>query len=497
MTKEILLVVESVSNEKAVSPEVIFEAIEIALATATKKRYEGDVDIRVEIDRKTGEYSTFRRWTVVADENFEIPGVHLTKDEVKEKDATLDIDGVWEESIESMAFGRIAAQTAKQVIVQKVREAERLQMIETHREKLGKLVSGTVKKNTKDSVIIDLGNNAEAVMRKDQMLPRENFRIGTRVRALLREISTEGRGPQLMLSRTCPEMIKELFGIEVPEISEETVEIISISREPGVRAKITVKTNDSRIDPVGACIGMRGARVQAVSGELGNERMDIVLWDENPVQYVINSMQPAEVISIIVDEVSGSMDIAVAADSLAQAIGRNGQNVRLASDLTGWNLNVMTESDAADKQQQESDRIVQRFIDVLCIEKDQAELLVAENFSTLEDISYVPMEELISIDGIDDNLASELQAKAKDHLLIQAIADEEKIESFKPAEDLLSMDGMNPELAHKLASCGILTMEDLAEQSVDDLQNVEGVDQKQAGELIMIARKPWFEKTGN
>ncbi|MDP0561040.1 MAG: transcription termination factor NusA [Candidatus Endonucleobacter sp. (ex Gigantidas childressi)] len=497
MTKEILLVVESVSNEKAVSPEAIFEAIEIALATATKKRYEGEVDIRVKIDRKTGEYETFRRWTVVVDEDFEFPGMHLTKDEVQEKDKTIDIGGIWEESIESVAFGRIAAQTAKQVIVQKVREAERLQMVETYRSKVGQLISGTVKKNTKDSIVIDLGNNAEAVMRKDQMLPRENFRVGMRVRALLQEIATEVRGPQLMLSRTCPEMIAELFRIEVPEIAEEIVEIKSTARDPGVRAKIAVKTNDGRIDPVGACVGMHGARVQAVSAELGNERIDIVLWDENPVHYVINSMQPVEVASIFVDEVSASMDIAVAEENLAQAIGRNGQNVRLASKLTGWNLNVMTESDAANKQQQESTQTVQSFIDVFCIEKDKAELLVSEGFSTLEDISHAPVEDLLDIDGIDDSLANELQAKAKDHLLMQAIAQEEKIEILTPAEDLLNMDGMNPEIAHKLASFGILTMEDLAEQSVDDLQDVEGIDQKQAGELIMIARKPWFEETGN
>ncbi len=497
MSKEILLVVESVSNEKGVPPEVIFEAIEIALATATKKRYESEVDIRVAIDRKTGEYETFRRWTVVADEDFEFPGMHLTLDEGKEKDEALEIGGTWEEEVESVAFGRIAAQTAKQVIVQKVREAERIQMVEAYRDKLGELISGTVKKTTRDSIIIDLGNNAEAVMRKDQMLPRENFRIGTRVRALLHEISTEGRGPQLMLSRACPEMLVELFRIEVPEISEEVIEIKGAARDPGLRAKIAVKTNDGRIDPVGACVGMRGARVQAVSGELGNERVDIVLWDENPVQYVINAMQPAEVASIIVDEDSSSMDIAVAEDNLAQAIGRNGQNVRLASELTGWNLNVMTESDAADKQQKETAKVVQSFVDSLGVEQELAELLVEEGFSTMEEIAYVPVEEMLAIEGIDEEIVEGLRTRAKDKLLTQAIAQEEKLDGTKPADDLLNMDGMSQPLAYELASRGVVTMEDLAEQSVDELLEIEGIDEKQAGELIMTARKPWFEEAGN
>ena len=497
MSKEILLVVESVSNEKGVSPDVIFEAIEIALATATKKRYETEVDIRVAIDRTTGEYETFRRWAVVADEDFEFPGMHLTLDEGQEKDETIEIGGVWEELVESVGFGRIAAQTAKQVIVQKVREAERLQMVEAYRDKVGTLVSGTVKKTTRDNIIVDLGNNAEAVMRKDQMLPRENFRMGTRIRALLNEISTEGRGPQLMLSRACPKMLVELFRIEVPEISEEVIEIKGAARDPGLRAKIAVKTNDGRIDPVGACVGMRGARVQAVSGELGNERVDIVLWDENPVQYVINAMQPAEVASIVVDEESNSMDIAVAEDNLAQAIGRNGQNVRLASELTDWNLNVMTVDAAVEKKQQETDRVIQGFTDTLGIEQELAEKLLEEGFSSLEEVAYVPEEEILEVDGIDADLAKKLQTQAKDKLLTQAIAQEEKLEDAKPADDLLEMDGMNQRLAYELASRGVVTMEDLAEQSVDELLDIEGVDEKQAGELIMTARKPWFEEAGN
>ena len=497
MSKEILLVVESVSNEKGVPPGVIFEALETALATATKKRYETEVDIRVAIDRTTGEYDTFRRWTVVADEDLELLGMQLTLDEGKEQDESLEIGGLWEEQVESVGFGRIAAQTAKQVIVQKVREAERAQMVEAYRDKMGDLVSGTVKKTTRDSIIVDLGNNAEAVLRKELVLPRENFRVGAHVRALLNEVSTEGRGPQLMLSRTAPEMLTELFHIEVPEISEEVIEIKGAARDPGSRAKIAVKTNDGRIDPVGACVGMRGARVQAVSGELGNERVDIVLYDENPVQYVINAMQPAEVASIVVDEDKGTMDIAVSSDNLAQAIGRGGQNVRLASELTGWNLNVMTEEDAAVKQKQEVGKTVQSFEDLLDIDTDLAELLVEEGFTSMEEIAYVPIDEMLAIEGFDEEIIEQLRTRAKDKLLTQAIAQEEKLDGVQPAEDLLNMEGMDQQLAFELASQGVVTMEDLAEQSIDDLLGIESIDEKRAGELIMTARKPWFEEAGN
>ena len=497
MSKEILLVVESVSNEKGVPPGVIFEALETALATATKKRYETEVDIRVAIDRTSGEYDTFRRWAVVADEDFEFPGMHLTLDEGKEKDESLEIGGIWEEQVESVGFGRIAAQTAKQVIVQKVREAERAQMVEAYRDKMGDLINGTVKKTTRDSIIVDLGNNAEAVLRKDYILPRENFRMGAHVRALLHEISEEGRGPQLMLSRTAPEMLIELFRIEVPEISEEVIEVKGAARDPGSRAKIAVKTNDGRIDPVGACVGMRGARVQAVSGELGNERVDIVLYDENPVQYVINAMQPAEVASIVVDEDKGTMDIAVAEDNLAQAIGRGGQNVRLASELTGWNLNVMTEDEAASKLKKEAGRVVQSFVDQLDVDTDVAELLVEEGFTSMEEIAYVPIEEMLAIEGFDEEVVEQLRTRAKDRLLTQAIAQEEKLDGVQPADDLLNMEGMDQELAFELAGRGVITMEDLAEQSIDELLEIEGMDEAKAGELIMTARKPWFEEAGN
>ncbi|GAA6132718.1 transcription termination factor NusA [Halopseudomonas sabulinigri] len=493
MSKEVLLVVESVSNEKGVPPDVIFEALELALATATKKRYEDEVDVRVAINRHTGDYETFRRWTVVADENFEEPDMQLTLDQAQERDPALAIDDMIEEKIESVEFGRIAAQIAKQVIVQKVREAERAQVVDAYRDRLGDIISGTVKKVTRDSVIVDLGNNAEAVLPREEMIPRETFRTGTRIRALLKDIRTENRGPQLVLSRSCPEMIIELFRIEVPEISEELIEVMGAARDPGSRAKIAVRSKDKRIDPQGACIGMRGSRVQAVSGELCGERVDIVLWDDNLAQFVINAMAPAEVASIILDEDTHAIDLAVAEDNLAQAIGRNGQNVRLASQLTGWTLNVMTEDDIRAKQEAETGDILRNFVDELDVEEEVAQMLVEEGFTTLEEIAYVPMEEMLDIDGFDEDIVNELRARAKDRLLTKAIANEEKLEQAQPADDLLNMDGMDRALAFQLASKGILTMEDLAEQSVDDLLEIEGIDEARAGTLIMAARAPWFE----
>lgn len=493
MSKEVLLVVESVSNEKGVPPGVIFEALELALATATKKRYEDEVDVRVQINRTTGNYDTYRRWTVVADENFEEPDMQLTLDQAEARDPSLKIGDMIEEKIESVEFGRIAAQIAKQVIVQKVREAERAQVVDAYRDRLGEIISGTVKKVTRDSVIVDLGNNAEAVLPREEMIPRETFRTGTRIRALLKEIRTENRGPQLVLSRSCPEMIIELFRIEVPEISEELIEVMGAARDPGSRAKIAVRSKDKRIDPQGACIGMRGSRVQAVSGELGGERVDIVLWDENLAQFVINAMAPAEVASIILDEDTHTIDIAVAEDNLAQAIGRSGQNVRLASQLTGWTLNVMTEEAIVAKREAETGDILRTFVEELDVEEDLAGMLVDEGFTSLEEIAYVPMEEMLEIDGFDEDIVNELRARAKDRLLTKAIANEEKLEEAQPAEDLLSMEGMDRALAFQLAGRGIVTMEDLAEQSVDDLLDIEGIDEARAGALIMAARAPWFE----
>ena len=492
MNKEILLVAEAVSNEKGVPRDIIFEAIEQALATATKKRYDEDADIHVIIDRESGGYETFRRWEVVSDDEMALLGTQFTTEEAAEKDTSLQIGDVYEEKIENVGFGRIAAQTAKQVIVQKVREAERAQVVEEYEGRVGELISGTVKKVTRDNIIVDLGNNAEGSLPREELVGREVFRMGDRVRAILQDVRPEARGPQLFLSRACSEMLIELFKVEVPEISEEVIDIRAAARDPGSRAKIAVKTNDGRIDPIGACVGMRGSRVQAVSGELGNERVDIILWDDNPAQLVINAMAPAEVESIVVDEDSRSMDVAVAADNLAQAIGRSGQNVRLASDLTGWTINVMSLEDASEKHEKESGAVIAEFMESLDVDEDIAEVLVDEGFTSLEEVAYVPLEELAGIEGFDEDIAEELRARAKDALLTQAIASEEQLGDVEPAEDLLSMDGMERHLAFVLAGRGVVTMEDLAEQGVDDLMDIEEMTEERAAELIMTARAPWF-----
>lgn len=494
MSKEILMVADAVSNEKGVSRDVIFEAIESALATATKKFYEADdISCRVSVDRKTGKYETFRVWNVVSDEEYLGKGYQLTLEQAREKNPELEIGGVWEYPLENIEFGRIAAQTAKQVIVQKVREAERDIVVAEYLDKVGGLISGTVKKVTRESVLVDMGGNAEGLLAREHMIPRENFRIGDRIRAFLLDVRAEPRGPQLFLSRTVPGMLIELFRIEVPEIAEEIIEIKAAARDPGSRAKIVVSTNDGRIDPVGACVGMRGSRVQVVSNELANERIDIILWDDNPAQLVINSMAPAEVASIIVDEDSHTMDVAVEEDNLAQAIGRNGQNVRLSSELTGWTINVMSVADAVEKQQQESSGFVDLFIEKLDVDEDVAEILVNEGFTSLEEIAYVPLAEISSIDGFDEDIANELRSRAKDVLLTQAIASEEGLSNANIAEDLLTMEGMDETLALALAGKGVLSMEDLAEQSVDELMDIKGMDEERAGKLIMTARAPWFE----
>ncbi len=492
MNKEILLVAEAVSNEKDVPKAVIFEAIEVALATATKKRYDEDADIRVVIDRATGGYETWRRWLVVSNDEVPALGTELTLEEALEIDPNLKPGDIWEEQVESVAFGRIAAQTAKQVIVQKVREAERAKVVEQYQDRKGELVAGTVKKVTRDNIIVDLGNNAEALLPRENLIPRESFRMGDRVRAVLQEVRSEGRGPQLVLSRTSNAMLIELFSIEVPEVAEDVIEIRAAARDPGARAKIAVKTNDGRIDPIGACVGMRGSRVQAVSNELGGERVDIILWDDNPAQLVINAMAPAEVASIVMDEESHSMDVAVAEEALAMAIGRSGQNVRLASELTGWTLNVMSEDEAAEKQQTEVGAVVDMFIKHLEIDEELAEILVAEGFTSIEEVAYVPEEEMLEIEEFDEELVEALRSRAKDALINLAIASEEQLGDAEPAEDLLNMDGMERTLAFQLASRGIVTMEDLAEQAVEDLLEVEGLTEAKAAELIMTARAPWF-----
>ncbi|GAB3341447.1 MULTISPECIES: transcription termination factor NusA [Chromohalobacter] len=494
MSKEILLVVDAISNEKGVPREVIFEAVESALASASRKRFDGqEVSARVKIDRVTGDYETFRRWTVVDDDAFENPDSEIPFSEAERRDPPLALGDVVEEQVESVAFGRIAAQTAKQVIVQKVREAERAEVVRQYAEREGELVAGIVKKTTREGLVVDLGENAEAFLPRSEMIPGERYRMNERVRALLWKVDAEARGSQLILTRTRPEMIVELFKIEVPEIAEQLIEIKGAARDPGARAKIAVKTNDKRIDPVGACVGMRGSRVQAVSNELGNERVDIITWDDNPAQLVINAMAPAEVGSILVDEDAHSMDVAVAEDNLAQAIGRSGQNVRLASELTGWTLNVMTEEEAEGKREQEIDSLIEYFINHLEVDEELARLLVEEGFTSLEELAYVPLEELLEIEELDEALIETLRARAKDELLTLAIASEEALDGAQPDDDLLEMEGMERHLAFTLASRGIVTREDLAEQSIDDLKDIDDVDEERAAALIMTARAPWFE----
>lgn len=493
MKKEILLVADAVSNEKGVDREVIFEAIELALATAAKKRYDEESTIRVTIDRRTGDYETVRSWHVVDDDTLAELGTQFTLEEAHEKNSDLMAGDVYEEVVENVEFGRIAAQTAKQVIVQKVREAERAQVVEEYKERIGEILSGAVKKVTRDNIIVDLGGNAEGLLPRDELIGREVFRLNDRARAVLADVRPEARGPQLFLSRACPQMLIELFKIEVPEISEEVISLRAAARDPGSRAKIAVSTNDGRIDPVGACVGMRGARVQAVSNELGNERVDIVLFDDNPAQFVINAMAPAEIESIVMDEETGSMDIAVNPDNLAQAIGRGGQNVRLASELTGWDINVMSVEDWEEKQQSETGSLIETFMNGLDIDQDVAEVLVDEGFASLEEVAYVPMEEFLAIDGFDEDIAEELRNRAKDALLTQALAAEEKAEGGEPQEDLLNMEGMDQTLAYALAEKGICSMEDLAELAVDELMEVDGMDEARASALIMKAREPWFE----
>jgi N utilization substance protein A len=495
-SKEILMVVEAVSNEKGVEEEIIFEAIEAALASATRRRHGEDIDVRVAIDRETGEYETFRQWTVFADDSdeLEFPERELRMIDAVDVDPDAEPGGVVEEPIESVEFGRIAAQTAKQVIVQKVREAERAQTVDAFTDRVGELLSGIVKRVDRNGIYVDLGGNAEGFIGRDQMIAREPARPNDRIKALLYEVRSEPRGPQLFLTRTSPQFLTELFKIEVPEVGQGLIDILGAARDPGLRAKIAVRSNDKRIDPVGACVGMRGSRVQAVSNELAGERVDIILWDENPAQFVINAMSPADVTSIVLDEESHSMDIAVEEDKLSQAIGRGGQNIRLASQLTGYELNVMTEADAEEKSEQEAKELLKMFMEQLDVDEEVALILVQEGYSSMEELAYVPSKELMAIEEFDEAIVEELRSRARDVLLTRAIASEEKIDGAEPAEDLLSLEGMEKSLAYELASRGVVTREDLAEQAIDDLLEIEELDEERAGELIMAARAHWFEE---
>ncbi|HET7664299.1 MAG TPA: transcription termination factor NusA [Rhodanobacteraceae bacterium] len=496
MSKELLLVADAVANEKDVPLDTIFEALEAALASAAKKRWpDEDADVRVSIDRRTGEYETFRRWEIVADDvEMESPYRQIRlMDAVDEREGA-EIGEYIEEQVENAKFGRIAAQAAKQVIVQRVREAERAQVVEAFQDRVGELVTGIVKRVERGNIYMDLGGNAEAFVARDQSIPREPVRVGDRLRGYLYEVRSEVRGPQIFVSRTAPEFMIELFNIEVPEVSQGLVEIKDCARDPGDRAKIAVLAHDSRTDPIGACIGMRGSRVQAVSNELNGERVDIILWNENPAQFVINAMAPAEVQSIIMDEEKHSMDIAVAEDKLSQAIGRGGQNVRLASKLTGWQLNVMTQDDVAAKSEAEQQAALELFMEKLEVDQEIAGILVQEGFSSIEEIAYVPTGELLAVEGFDEDIVEELRSRARDALLTAALAVEENVDEHQPAEDLLALDGMDEATAYVLAGRGVVTADDLADLAVDDLIDIEDMDEERAAALIMAARAPMIAR---
>lgn len=497
MSNNMLLVVESLSNEKGVDQETIFQALEAALASATRKKRGEELAVRVAIDRNTGEYATFRQWTVVADdeEDIEFPEASIRLSEAHERDTSLEVGQVVEELMGSVEFGRIASQAAKQVLTQKVREAERRQVVELYMPRVGELISGQVKRIERGSLVLDLGGNAEALVPREHMIPREPVRSGDRVRGLLLGVREEQRGPQLIVSRTAPEFLIELFKLEVPEVGQGLIEIKGAARDPGLRAKIAVQAKDKRIDPVGACVGMRGARVQSVSNELAGERVDIVLWDENPPQFVISAMAPAEVESIVVDEDAHSMQIAVDEEKLGRAIGAGGQNIRLASELTGWTLNVMTEEEAETRNQDEVVKIIEQFMLQLEVDQEVAEILVEEGFTTLEEIAYVPEAEMLEIDGFDEEIVEALRARARDALLTRAIATAEHADE-QPEADLLALKGVDAQLAAKLAAAGVRTRDDLAELATDELCETSGLEAQAASDLIMRARAYWFEDQG-
>ena len=490
MQNEILLVAQSVSGEKGISQDSVFEAIELALATATKKRYQEPSNIEVNINRDSGEYETFRFWEVVEEEEFEHSGLHKTLEEVKE-DKELSLGSLIKEKVDNVEFGRIAAQAARQVIVQKVREAERAKIVDQYRSYIGELVNGSVKKVTREFLIIDLGDSAEAILPRNELIPGDVYKIGDRIRAVLQEEERENKGSQLCLSRKCPEMVTELFKLEVPEISEHVIEIKAIARDAGSRTKIAVKTNDNRIDPVGACVGMRGSRVQAVSGELGNERLDIVIWDDDPAQLLINAMGPADITSIVLDEVKGVMDISVTTETLAQSIGKSGQNVRLCSQLTGWKLNVVDSEDTSEQEGVDSNSL-KMLMEHLDVDEGLAKTLFDEGYKNLDHISSANPEDLAGIEGFDDEIADLLVERSKEALL--ALAMEISTDTKDTEDDLLSVEGVDISLAMEMNQNGIKTREDLAEQSVDELVEVIEIEEEKAAKIIMKAREHWFDE---
>jgi N utilization substance protein A len=492
MSREILLLVDALAREKNVDKEIVFGALELALASATKKRFQEDIDVRASVDRTTGDFSFFRRWEVVKDEDIEVPSRQYKLHEALEENPNAQIGDYIEEPLGALEIGRIGAQTAKQVILQKIRDAEREQILNDFLMRKEHLVTGVIKRMERGNAIIESGR-LEAVLPREQMIPKENLRVGDRVRAYLWKIDRVSRGPQLILSRTVPEFLVKLFELEVPELEDGLIEIKAAARDPGLRAKIAVKSNDPRIDPIGTCVGMRGSRVQAVTSELAGERVDIILWNQDPAQFVINALAPAEVSSIVVDEEKHSMDIVVDEENLAQAIGRSGQNVRLASDLTGWELNIMTLEESQKKTQEETSRIRALFMEKLDVDDEVADILVQEGFSTLEEVAYVPLNEMLEIEAFDEATVNELRSRARNALLTQAIVSEEKVEH--DIEDLMKVEGMDNDTARLLAAKGISTQEELADCAADDLVELAGLDAARAGKLIMAARAPWFAET--
>ena len=490
MSREILLLVDVLAREKNVSKEIVFGALELALASATKKRVHDDADVRVVVDRETGDFETFRRWEVVPDEEFIHEAQHVALSDAQKQDSEIEVGDFLEESLEPIDFGRIGAQAAKQVILQRIRDAERDQILNDFLERKEHLVTGAIKRMERGNAIVEAGK-VEAVLPRDQMIPRENLRVGDRVKAYLLRVDRQARGPQLILSRTAPEFIVKLLEMEVPEVDDGLLEIKAAARDPGMRAKIAVKSNDARIDPIGTCVGMRGMRVTAVTNELAGERVDIVLWSADPAQFVVGALAPAEVSSVVVDEEKHSMDIVVDEANLAVAIGRGGQNVRLASELTGWNINLMTEEESQTRFEAEAAAIRVLFIEKLDVDEAIANILIDEGFSSLEEVAYVPLHEMLEIESFDEATVQELRERARNVLLTEAIADEEQLGDV--AEDMLGLEGMDKSLAAKLSVNGVKTRDDLADLAIDELTAMTGVDAERAKQLITTARAHWFE----
>ena len=494
MSREVLMMVDALAREKNVEREIVFSALESALASATKKRFADEVDLRVTIDRSTGDHEAYRRWLVVPDGELEDHDLQMIVAEARSQVPEIEIGDYIEEELEPVEFGRIGAQAAKQVILQKIRDAEREQIINDFVERGDMLFSGTVKRVDREGAVVESGR-IEARLLRENTIPKENLRVGDRVRGWVSRLNREGRGPQLFMSRTAPEFIMELFRLEVPEIEQGLLEIKAAARDAGVRAKIAVLAHDRRVDPIGTCVGVRGSRVQAVTGELAGERVDIVLWSEDPAQFVIGALAPANVSSIVVDEEKHAMDVVVDEDNLALAIGTGGRNVRLASELTGWQINIMTADESRSKQEDERSSLRERFIDSLDVDQEVADILIDEGFTSLEEIAYVPIAEMLEIEAFDEDTVNELRNRARDVLVTRAIVTEEKIESL--SEDLLSLEGVDRELAAKLADIGIQTRDDLAELAIDELMEATQIEEQAGRELILRARAHWFAEEEN